>query len=147
MILHQNEWSYTPEEIKCEVEPYFNYFKNLSEGNKEKIQELIDSKIQLIEERVKNMMFWKEAKAIPYTPPPPKEKEKKKEPRGLGLVEAGLIDKAEVEKEVARVMQTTYVSDSNKPEMEASSNSWLRPSSATDTSVAATETDIEANES
>jgi hypothetical protein len=69
---HKTEWSYTFNEIKSEIEELklFDYGINLEKdaAKKQELEAKRDTILKKLEPKVKNLMFWQEAKSATYTP-------------------------------------------------------------------------------
>jgi len=83
VVKHKSEWSYDPEKIKSEALEFYKLGIDLEEDpDKKKIlEQKRDTELDLLVEKTKNLMFWKELQSTTYTPKTTekdKEYEKKK---------------------------------------------------------------------
>jgi len=81
---HQSEWSYSYDRIKADVVKFYDAQIELAKKNKRE-QEVIDDMENLKQEylsslqpQIKDLMFWNDAAATPYSPDVTEKKEEKK---------------------------------------------------------------------
>lgn len=81
---HKSEWSYTPDEIKSEVEKFYDYFITLANNQKKDqkvingLKKLKEEKLEGLKEQVEKLMFWNEASRLTYSPDEETQKEETK---------------------------------------------------------------------
>ncbi len=76
---HKNEWSYKMSEIKSEIKELYDFGIQLEEDSakKQKLESKRDDRLSKLETKIKDLMWWDEAKAKPYTAPVKKEEKTK----------------------------------------------------------------------
>ncbi|WP_438710333.1 hypothetical protein ACSTS3_15060 [Aquimarina muelleri] len=61
---HKNEWAYTADEIKSEIEQFFDMGIKLEEDDEKKqiLEDKKQARLNAVEQRLKNLCFWKDIK-------------------------------------------------------------------------------------